>query len=162
AGLDFPAAELLLPDRLAEPRHHRWAGDEHRRTLRHHRIMARRQLRGAGAGDRAKPERDDGHLRQRRGHQVKALGLSHAAPPPGRSEAPVVSIVFPEPPPPEPSITRINGMRNSHAISSAIRRLPGIEASADPPRTVKSSATTTTGRPSTRPRPTTQFAAVRP
>src|SRR5436309_4897404 len=81
--------------------------------------------------------------------------------PPGRLAAPRVSIVFTEPPPPEPSITRMIGRRKSCAISSAISGLADIEASAEPPRTVKSSPTTTTVRPSTLPRPNTQLAGVR-
>ena len=81
--------------------------------------------------------------------------------PPGRLAAPLVSIVFTEPPPPEPSITRMIGRRKSCAISSAISGLAEIDASAEPPRTVKSSPTTTTGRPSILPRPNTQFAGVR-
>src|ERR1019366_443656 len=47
------------------------------------------------------------------------------------------------------------------AISSVISGLAEIEASAEPPRTVKSSPTTTTVRPSILPRPNTQFAGVR-
>jgi hypothetical protein len=31
AGLDLPTAQVLLAEILAEPRHHRRAGDEHRR-----------------------------------------------------------------------------------------------------------------------------------
>src|ERR1700687_2432436 len=81
--------------------------------------------------------------------------------PPGRLAAPLVSMVFTEPPPPEPSISRIMGRRKSCAISSAISGFEEIEASAEPPRTVKSSPTTTTVRPSILPRPNTQFAGVR-
>src|ERR1700675_5074934 len=40
--------------------------------------------------------------------------------PPGRLAAPLVSMVLTEPPPPEPSISRIMGRRKSCAISSAI------------------------------------------
>src|SRR5215472_1722369 len=80
--------------------------------------------------------------------------------PPGRLAAPLVSIVFTEPPPPEPSMMRMIGRRKSCAISSAISGLAPIDASAEPPRTVKSSPTTTTVRPSTLPRPNTQFAGV--
>ncbi len=69
-------------------------------------------------------------------------------------------MVFTEPPPPDPSITRMMGSRNSAAMVSAINGFCGSEASAEPPRTVKSSPTTTTGRPSMRPRPNTQFAGV--
>ena len=81
--------------------------------------------------------------------------------PPGRLARPVVSIVFTDPPPPEPSISRMIGMRNSAAICSDIFGLPLIEASADPPRRVKSSPAITTGRPSTVPRPNTQLAGVK-
>ena len=81
--------------------------------------------------------------------------------PPGRLAAPLVSMVFTEPPPPEPSMTRMIGSRKSCAISSAISGFAEIEASAEPPRTVKSSPTTTTVRPSILPRPNTQFAGVR-
>src|SRR5271168_2149495 len=69
-------------------------------------------------------------------------------------------MVFTDPPPPEPSIRRMIGSRKSCAISSAISGLAEIEASAEPPRTVKSSPTTTTVRPSTLPRPNTQLAGV--
>src|SRR5437899_4844393 len=81
--------------------------------------------------------------------------------PPGRLAAPLVSMVLTEPPPPEPSMMRTMGRRKSCAISSAISGLAEIEASAEPPRTVKSSPTTTTVRPSTLPRPNTQLAGVR-
>ncbi len=57
---------------------------------------------------------------------------------------------------------RTIGSRNSAAMSSAISGLSAIDASAEPPRTVKSSPTTTTGRPSMRPRPKTQLAGVTP
>src|SRR6185437_5496048 len=80
--------------------------------------------------------------------------------PPGRLAAPLVSMVFTEPPPPEPSMMRMMGRRKSCAISSAISGFAEIDASAEPPRTVKSSPTTTTVRPSTLPRPNTQFAGV--
>lgn len=46
------------------------------------------------------------------------------------------------------------------AISSAISGFAEMDASAEPPRTVKSSPTTTTVRPSMRARPNTQFAGV--
>src|SRR6266700_2468091 len=52
--------------------------------------------------------------------------------PPGRLAAPLVSMVFTEPPPPEPSMMRMMGRRKSCAISSAISGLAEIEASADP------------------------------
>src|SRR6185369_7393712 len=80
--------------------------------------------------------------------------------PPGRLAAPLVSMVFTEPPPPEPSIRRMIGRRKSCAISSAIRGFAEIDASAEPPRTVKSSPTTTTVRPSILARPNTQLAGV--
>src|SRR5690242_17578982 len=80
--------------------------------------------------------------------------------PPGRLAAPLVSMVFTEPPPPEPSMMRMIGRRKSCAISSAINGFALIEASAEPPRTVKSSPTTTTVRSSILPRPNTQFAGV--
>ena len=82
--------------------------------------------------------------------------------PPGRLDAPLVSMVLTEPPPPEPSMMRTIGSRNSAAMSSAISGLLAMDASAEPPRTVKSSPTTTTGRPSMRPRPNTQLAGVTP
>ena len=81
--------------------------------------------------------------------------------PPGRLARPVVSMVLTEPPPPEPSISRMIGMRNCAAICSDIFGLPLIEASAEPPRKVKSSPAITTGRPSTVPRPNTQLAGMK-
>src|SRR6266568_2898773 len=80
--------------------------------------------------------------------------------PPGKLAAPLVSMVLTEPPPPEPSMMRTMGRRKSCAISSAIKGFAEIDASAEPPRTVKSSPTTTNVRPSTRARPNTQFAGV--
>src|SRR6185312_16970754 len=80
--------------------------------------------------------------------------------PPGRLAAPLVSMVFTDPPPPDPSMMRMIGRRKSCAISSAINGFALIDASAEPPRTVKSSPTTTTVRPSTLPRPNTQLAGV--
>src|ERR1700758_2067301 len=80
--------------------------------------------------------------------------------PPGRLAAPLVSMVFTEPPPPEPSMMRMIGKRKSCAISSAISGFALIDASVEPPRTVKSSPTTTTVRPSTLARPNTQLAGV--
>jgi hypothetical protein len=73
-----------------------------------------------------------------------------------RSDRPV-SIVLTEPPPPDPSISLMIGMRNSVASCSDILGLPLSDASADPPRGVKSSPAITTGRPSTVPRPKTQL-----
>src|SRR5690349_22414025 len=58
--------------------------------------------------------------------------------PPGRLARPVVSIVLTEPPPPEPSIKRMIGMRKRVASCSDIFGLPLIEASAEPPRDRKS------------------------
>ena len=80
--------------------------------------------------------------------------------PPGRLARPVVSMVLTEPPPPEPSMMRTIGRRSSPAMRSARMGLVGMVASAEPPRTVKSSPTTTTGRPSIRARPITQFDGV--
>ncbi len=79
---------------------------------------------------------------------------------PGTLARPVVSIVFTDPPPPEPSTSRIRGSRSSLAICSHWLCLPLMVASADPPRTVKSSPPTTTGRPSSRARPKTKFEGV--
>src|SRR5439155_542875 len=67
-----------------------------------------------------------------------------------------------EPPPPEPSTSRTIGSRSSFAICSAWTCFWKIDASAAPPRTVKSSPATTTGRPSIRARPITKFAGVKP
>ena len=58
-------------------------------------------------------------------------------------------------------MTRMIGSRKSCAISSAISGFAEIDASAEPPRTVKSSPTTTTVRPSILARPNTQFAGVK-
>ena len=80
--------------------------------------------------------------------------------PPGRLARPVVSMVLTDPPPPEPSMMRMIGRRRSAAIRSAMIGFSLMVASALPPRTVKSSPTTTTGRPSTRPRPMTQLEGV--
>ena len=71
--------------------------------------------------------------------------------PPGRLARPVVSMVFTEPPPPEPSMSRIMGSRNSLAICPPRIFFVGIVASAEPPRTVKSSPETMTRRPGDRP-----------
>ena len=56
---------------------------------------------------------------------------------------------------------RTIGSRRSCAICSAISGFSRIVASAEPPRTVKSSPTTTTGRPSICARPITQFDGTR-
>ncbi len=64
------------------------------------------------------------------------------------------------PPPPVPSTRRTSGSRSSWAARSGQTNFSQIEASAAPPRTVKSSPWTTTGRPSTRPWPTTKFVGV--
>ena len=69
-------------------------------------------------------------------------------------------MVFTEPPPPEPSTRRISGRRRSWAIRSHWLCLPLMVASAEPPRTVKSSPPITTGRPSTSARPNTKFDGV--
>ena len=63
AGLDFPAAQFLLAEILAEPFHHRRAGDEHRRAFGHHRIMAGRKPRRAQPRDRAEPQAHHRHAR---------------------------------------------------------------------------------------------------
>ena len=60
--------------------------------------------------------------------------------------------------PPVPSIRRTSGRRSEWAIASACTTFSRIEASAAPPRTVKSSAVTTTSRPSIRARPKMKFA----
>ena len=80
---------------------------------------------------------------------------------PGTLARPVVSIVFTEPPPPDPSTSRTSGMRRSCAMRSARSCFSLMFASAEPPRTVKSSPATITGRPSIRPRPKTKLAGVR-
>src|SRR5262245_40544699 len=54
---------------------------------------------------------------------------------PGTLARPVVSMVLTEPPPPEPSTSRIKGRRISLAICSHMRCLPLMVASAEPPRT---------------------------
>ena len=90
------------------------------------------------------------------------LATTHSQPAtPGTLARPVVSMVLTEPPPPEPSTNRISGRRNSLAICSHMRCLPLMVASAEPPRTVKSSPPTTTGRPSTRARPNTKLDGVK-
>src|SRR5688572_3543660 len=66
-------------------------------------------------------------------------------------------MVLTEPPPPMPSTRRTCGSSSSSARPSALTRFPGIEASAEPPRTVKSSPETTTGRPSIAAVPNTKF-----
>ena len=78
--LHVPAAELLLGARLAQPLHHRRAGDEHRRDLlHHHRVMAGGQPRGAEAGDRAQAQRHHRHRPHVVGHQVERGGLRQPA-----------------------------------------------------------------------------------
>ena len=90
------------------------------------------------------------------------LATTHSQPSTaGTFARPVVSIVLTEPPPPEPSTSRISGSRRSCAIRSHMLCLPLMVASADPPRTVKSSPPTTTGRPSTVARPNTKFDGVK-
>ncbi len=69
-------------------------------------------------------------------------------------------MVLTEPPPPEPSMMRIIGSRSSLAMRSASVGFMAMVASADPPRTVKSSPSTITGRPSTFARPMTQLEGV--
>ncbi len=73
---------------------------------------------------------------------------------------PAVSIVFTEPPPPMPSTRRMCGRRSSSARPSARCRLPAIDASAEPPRTVKSSPERITGRPPISAVPSTKFDGV--
>ena len=74
----------------------------------------------------------------------------------------MVALVLTLPPPPVPSTRRTSGMRRSCAAFSAQPILLPMAPSAAPPRTVKSSAPTTTGRPSMRPRPQTKFEGVKP
>src|SRR5437870_7273130 len=82
------------------------------------------------------------------------LATTHSQPSTaGTFARPVVSMVLTEPPPPDPSTRRISGSRRSCAIRSHVLCLPLMVASADPPRTVKSSPPTTTDRPSTLARP---------
>src|SRR3990167_1472634 len=80
---------------------------------------------------------------------------------PGTLARPGVSMVFTEPPPPEPSIIRTTGTRYWLAYRSMKLDFSLIVASAEPPRTVKSSPVTATGRPSILPRPITALAGVR-
>ena len=80
---------------------------------------------------------------------------------PGTLARPVVSMVFTEPPPPEPSTRRMSGRRRSWAMRSHWPCLSLIVASAEPPRTVKSSPPITMGRPSSSARPKTKFEGVR-
>ena len=80
---------------------------------------------------------------------------------PGTLARPVVSMVLTEPPPPEPSTMRMSGRRSALAICSHWKCFSLIVASAEPPRTVKSSPPITTGRPSTRARPKTKFEGTR-
>ena len=90
------------------------------------------------------------------------LATTHSQPSTaGTLARPVVSMVLTEPPPPEPSTSRMSGSRSSCAIRSHMVCLPLMVASAEPPRTVKSSPPTTTGRPSTRARPKTKFDGVK-
>ena len=70
-------------------------------------------------------------------------------------------MVLTEPPPPEPSMMRTIGSRSSCAMRSAWMAFSGIVASAEPPRTVKSSPLTTTGRPSIMARPEMRLAGVK-
>ena len=69
-------------------------------------------------------------------------------------------MVLTEPPPPEPSMMRMIGRRSSLAMRSASIGFMGMVASAEPPRTVKSSPSTITGRPSILARPITQLDGV--
>ena len=74
---------------------------------------------------------------------------------------PAVSIVLTDPPPPMPSTRRTWGSCSSTAMDSAALRFSGRVASAEPPRTVKSSPDSTTGLPSTFASPKTKFDGVR-
>jgi len=73
---------------------------------------------------------------------------------------PACSIVFTEPPPDMPSSSRTCGNRISAAIASDASRFAEIDASFEPPRTVKSSPDSTTGRPSSSAIPNTKFEGV--
>lgn len=66
------------------------------------------------------------------------------------------------PPPPVPSTSRTIGIRHSAAIFSAQTIFSQIDASAAPPRTVKSSPWTAARRPAMRPCPTTVLAGKKP
>ena len=73
---------------------------------------------------------------------------------------PACSIVFTEPPPDMPSSRRTWGSRISAAIASDASRLAEIDASFEPPRTVKSSPESTIGRSSSSAIPNTKFDGV--
>src|SRR5262249_39091270 len=142
---------------LTDARDHRRAGNEHRRGPGHHRVVAGGKARRAEAGDRTEAERHHRHRREVRTGVVEAHGGAAPAPPGGAPRG----LDGPGPaPPPDPSMMRMMGRRTPAAIISAISGFSRIVASADPPRTVKSSPTTTTGRPSIRARPKTQLDGV--
>ena len=89
---------------------------------------------------------------------VPMFSTTHSQPlTPGTFERPSVSMVLTEPPPPEPSTMRTSGRRSWFAICSHMMCFSLMVASAEPPRTVKSSPPTTTGRPSSRARPKTKL-----
>ena len=69
--------------------------------------------------------------------------------------------VVPLPPPPVPSTSRMTGMRDSRAERSLQPILFPTVPSAAPPRTLKSSPPTITGRPFTVPRPVTKLEGVK-
>ena len=146
-----PSSSLVTA--LAGARHHRRPGDEHvRDALDHQRVVAGHEPRRAEPRDRAERQRHDRHA---------CPGWRPPSPSrdwPARRCSPWLSIVFTEPPPPVPSTRRTIGRRSSFAICSDITCFCQIAASAAPPRTVKSSPPTTTGRPSMRPRPNTKLA----
>src|ERR1700736_4000205 len=157
AGLDIGPSKLLLAEVLAQPLYDGRPRNEHRGSLCHHRIVAASRA-APNPATEPSPKPTTGTRAM-----FAVVYAYHRVPPmpPGRLAAPLVSMVFTEPPPPEPSINRMMGRRKSCAISSAISGFAEIEASAEPPRTVKSSPTTTTVRPSILPRPNTQLAGVR-
>ena len=78
AGVHVGAPELLLVDRLPDPRHHRRPRHEHLRRAPHqHRVVARHEPRGPEPRDRAEPEADDGNRGEVRDHVLPADGLAH-------------------------------------------------------------------------------------
>src|SRR5262245_59159160 len=155
ATLHVPAAQRLLVQLLAGAGHYRWSRYEHGRgALGHHRIVAG----GQQGSTETRPNATTGTVDKASVMSWKPM--LDGPRPPGRLARPVVSMVLTEPPPPEPSMMRTMGSRNCAAMRSAKIGFIGMVASAEPPRTVKSSPTTTTGRPSILARPITQFAGV--